>query len=820
MRCFCLILILLGSLTAFAQQDITGKVTDQRNLPLPGATITLRHHTEIKIRYYAIADSLGSFKLKNIKAGNYQLEVAFITYKSQERTFTVGNDPIEVQLFRLMPEPQHLAEVTIKGKKQAITVSAGKTTMNVEQSNLAQSQSAYDLLKSLPGVSINKDGDIRIKGKSGVTVMIDGEPVEIGSSQLKSLLKGTPGTTLQTMEVMTNPPSGLDASGTGGVINLVFKKKVKKGFNGTMSSTVSKGRYYNTNQSLNLTYGTGKWKLNALYAYNFEHSQNRDSMFRSQGTDYVTGLSEPGKNYYMSQMQLNPDQSKTHMMKFGLDRHFEDKNTLGVNLSFNDIRNPTDGRTVTRFGMGIVEDSLLNQRNYLRNTLRNLDYGLKFKHRFDEQKTLSASAQFNHLKSDGFEDFTIHKTLGSGISLPELRYRNTYPSKINRGIFKADYVQELMKGDQRTGKFEAGVKSSQTHISTSQFSENRVGENWQADPLRNNNFSYREVIYAAYTAMELNMKPWTFNAGLRGEYTRVKGNAGAHESLVRQNYFSLFPNVLIGYKLSEAYNLSVSFNRRIERPDYDKLNPAVRYIDLYTTKQGNPGLKPQFSNNIELNQQFFDFIDLTLGYSSIKDPIYSTLITSAGAKSVYTAMNTGQQQQWEVSLSFPIPGADWWENHQSFYIYSSQFNANLENKVYRAKANSFGALSYNSFKLPSNFSIELSAWYEGGGLFANFRYKPVSEVSAGVSKKLLNDQLTVGVAATDVFYGGNYKATVLSNTPEISNLISRTDSRQVKFSLSWNFGKKRKIEKLSEQNSEDDYLPAGKSRQIPKRAKP
>lgn len=802
MRYFCFIFFLFGALNVSAQQEITGKVTDERNMPLPGATITLKLASEAKISAYAIADASGDFSLKQIKAGNYQIEAAFVTYKNEARAITVGKGAVEVQLFKLLAESRQLQEVTINGKKQAVAVSAGKTTMNVEQSNLAQSQSAFELLKSLPGVNINKDGEIRIKGKSGVTVMIDGAPAEMGSSQLKALLKGTPGTTLQSIEVMNNPPSSMDAAGTAGVINIVFKKKVKKGFNGTISSNVSKGRYYRNNQSLNMTYGTEKWNLNLLYAYDFDHSRNRDSMFRSQHTD---------QPFYMSQLQLNPQKSKGHLLKLGLDHHFDEKNTLRFNLSFNDIRNPTNGRTISRFGTGMIQDSLLDQRNELRNTMRNWDYGLKFKHTFTELKSLNASLQFNQLSSRGAEDYHIFKTFAPGRDLSELRYRNIYPSKINRRMIKVDYLQELKKGDQQIGKFEAGVKSAQTNINNSQFSENRKEGMWQNDALRNNNFRYREAIQAAYAAVELKLEPWTFNAGLRGEYTHVKGEAGTDPNPVRQNYFSLFPNALIGYKVNDEYNLSVSYNRRIERPDYDQLNPSVRYLDLYTTQQGNPTLKAQFSNNIELNQQFFNFMDLTLGYSSIKNPIFSTFLSSPGAKSAYTTINTGHQQQWQASLSFPIPGVDWWENYQSVYFYTSQFNANLETKAFKESANTYGFYSYNSFKLPAGFNLELSGWYESGGLYANFRYKPLSEISAGLNKKMLNDKLTLGVAVADVFYTGIFKAAVLSDRTQTFNLDSRTDSRQVKFSLSWNFGKKPKAERSAEQPSEEEQLPAGKS---------
>lgn len=805
MRYFCFIFFLLGALNVSAQQEISGKVTDERNMPLPGATITLKQASDAKVSAYAIADSLGKFSLKHIKAGNYQIESAFVTYKNEARPLTVGKETVEVQFFKLLPESRQLEEVTINGKKQAISVSGSKATMNVEQSSLAQSQSAYELLKSLPGVNINKDGEIRIKGKSGVTVMIDGEPAEMGSSQLKALLKGTPGTTLQSIEVMNNPPSGMDAAGTGGVINIIFKKKVKKGFNGSVSSNVSKGRYYRTNQSLSMSYGVEKWDLNLLYAYDFDHSRNQESLFRSsQNTD---------QPFAMSQLQLNPQKSKGHLLKLGLDHHFGEKNTLRFNLSFNDVRNPADGRTISRFGTGAVQDSLLDQRNELRNTIRNWDYGLKFRHKFTELKSLNASLQFNNLSSGGSEDYTISKTIGSRPNSSELRYRNIYPSKIDRRIIKIDYLQELKKGDQQIGKFEAGIKSSQTNINNSQFSENRTAGMWQNDPLRSNNFRYREAIQAAYAVTELKLEPWTFNAGLRGEYTHVRGETGTDPNPVRQNYFSLFPNALIGYKVNDSYNLSVSYNRRIERPDYDNLNPSIRYMDLYTTRQGNPKLKAQFSNNLELNQQFFSFIELTLGYSSIKNPIFSTFQSSPGAKSAYTTTNTGHQQQLQASLSFPIPGIDWWENYQSVYFYTSQFNANLETKAFKERGNTYGIYSYNSFKLPAGFNLELSGWYESGGLYANFRYKPVSEISMGANKKMLNDKLTIGVAVADVFYTGIFKAAVLSDHTQTFNLDSRTDSRQVKFSLSWNFGKKPKAERTAGQQSDEDSLPAVKSKQ-------
>nr|WP_162988886.1 outer membrane beta-barrel protein [Pedobacter schmidteae] len=803
MRYFCFIILLLGALPSFAQQDVKGSVTDERNMPLPGATISLKKAAATKMLAYAIADSLGKFVFKNIKAGDYHLEANFMTYKSLNKGINVGNTTVALQHFRLLPELQQLNEVTIQGKKQAISVTSGKTTMNVEQSSLAQSQSAYDLLKSLPGVNINKDGDIRIKGKSGVTVMIDGEPAEMSNAQLKSILKGTPGTTLQSIEVMNNPPSSMDAAGTGGVINIVFKKKVKKGFNGSLSSNLGKGRYYKTNQSLNMNYGKEKWDLKMTYAYDYDHNQKRDSLFRINSID--------GNPLYMSQLQLNPERAKTHLFKMGIDHHFDEKNTLGTQLSFNDIRTPVNGNTTTRFGSGSRPDSVLNQKNMLNSTLRNWEAGLKYKHKFNEHQTFSTSVQFNTLKSNGTEDYTISKTI-AGIPVPAdgLRYRNFYPSKINRGIFKADFEADLLKAGEKIGRFETGLKSSFTDINNNQRTENRAGSAWISNG-PGNQFRYREAIQAAYGSLELNLEPWTIRAGLRAEYTRVKGDSANRTALVKQNYFSLFPNVLIGYKVNDAYNLSMSYNRRIERPEYENLNPAARYLDLYTTEMGNPKLKPQFSHNIELNQQFLGFIDLNVGYSQLTNPIYYSFITTPGLKSYYTSINAGRQHQWETSLGFPIPGIDWWENYQSVYFFTSQFNATLQGKQVREKANSFGFLSYNSFKLPASFNLELTGWYQGAGLSSNFRYKPLAEVNIGLNKKLLNDRLTLGVAVADAFYSGILKASVVGNDAPTFNLNSRTDSRQLKFSLNWNFGKKRAgVDKPQKEVTEDNRMPSGK----------
>lgn len=799
-----IIIFLLNSMTVFGQKSINGKVVDETNLGLPGATLILFNQSDSLPKQRLMSDEHGKFSFDKISPGKYSIEVSYLNYQKLHQRIEVQKESVNNMILKLEPDQKLLSEVQVVAKKQALSVKAGKTTMNVEQSQLAQSQSAFDLLKSLPGVNVNKDGEIKVKGKSGVVVMIDGAPVEMGSNQLKSLLKSTPGTTLKTIEVMNHPPSSMDAAGNAGVINFVFNKKVKKGFNGSFSSGISKGRYYKTDQSLAFSYGDEKWDMNFLYAYDYDHSWQRDSLFR------ISTLS--GESMRIGQVQINPTKSKGHLLKFGLERNFDDKNSLGFNFTFNEVKNPALGSTLTNFEKDNRPESLVFQKNDLRARLRNWEGILKYQHKFQEDRTLKSSFQATILDGNNREDYQISrinypKQIGSYI-----RYRNSYPSKVDRFVFKADYAHKISD----LLKFETGIKSSFSKIKNAQRAENYSDMHWTPDPSRGNQFQYKESIQAAYGSFELNTGYWNFKGGLRGEYTDVKGDSASVRNLVSQQYFSLFPNVEVAYTPNDHYSITLGFNRRIDRPEYDKLNPAVRYLDSYTIEKGNPYLRPQFSNNLELSQQFFKFIDLTVGYSALKDPLYYSFITTPNLQSYYTTINTGKQNQWTAAISFPIPGFSYWENYQSIYAYTTEFNALLEHTMIREKGKSLGFYSYNSFKLPWGLSMELSGWYESGGLHANFKYKPMAEVNVGMSRKFLNKKLNVGLSVSDLFYSGIFKADIVSNPDQTFKIDSRTDSRIFKLSLNWQFGKTNKKEEETKNRFDHNRFPGGKSKAIVK----
>ena len=802
---FALILLLVFN-SARAQTDLTGSVTDENHTALPGATVLLRQGKDSMVVYSTVSDSTGSFLFKQVKKGHYLLEVSYVTYTSFYQQLSAPAEPLYIVL---APTGQNLKNVTVKGRKRkpTITVNAGKVNVNVESSPLLQSKSAYELVKNLPGVTITKDGEIKLKGKAGVTVMIDGEPVELGNAQLKNLLKSTPGNAIANVEVMNTPPSSMEASGNGGVINIVFKRKVQRGFNGSVTSGLGIGHYVKTDHGFTLSHGSEKWNINASYTFDLAKTWQRDSSFRPVGADAAQRI---------EQVQLNPEKSLSHFAKLAIDRYLGDKNTLSLTLSYNGVTSPYTGNTATRFyGKGALPDSSLLQQNNMRGKNTDWEGTLKFKRKIDDTRSFSTLFQLNRTEINDLEDFGILAAGASGNPIrPFFRYRNLYPGTVNHYSLRADYTQDIMLQNQKAGKLEMGVKSSLADIHYHQRTEDLQNGSWQPDAKRGNRFHYREGVHAAYASADLNVRKWELRGGLRLEYTDIKGDsASGSPLLVKQQYASLFPNVQAGYHFHKYYKLYLSYSRRIERPDYDKLNPAARYLDLYTIETGNPYLKPQFSDNIELGQQFFSFIDLTATYSQVKDPLYFSFIQDAnGPQAKYTTINAGRQHQLNVSLSFPIPGINRWENFQTVYFYTSSFNAVIDNQSYHESAATFGASTYNSIKLGGGVSLELNGWYEGGGLYGNFRYKPMGEASLGISKKFFADKLHASISFNDMFYTDRFRSLTINKGGVNGYTDSRTDSRMVKLSLSFHFGKKPGKPKDKEENDEEEKsrTPGGK----------
>ena len=791
-----LFLLLVWSTSLCAQTPLQGSIKDTQHQPIGWATIVLQALDNPKEEYVTMSEEDGQFSFTlNKTKGNYKLITSFIGYQTAEQTLTLRAQNAAVVVV-LHSDENVLDEVLITSHRKALKVTPGKATLNIEQSNLAQTQSAYDVLKTLPGVTMSQNGELKIKGKSGVTVLLDGQPTQLSTEQLKTILKGTPGSTLQSIEIMNIPPANIDASGTGGVINIISKKKLTQGFYGTVNSTVGISHYTSTDHSLNLGYGTDRWSYNLLYSYSYAPDRLRENTAKR---DFTTP-DQP----WLDQAQGSTLNSKSHLVQFDVARTFERGDVLRLHTAFDYNDTPSTVHTRTTEGIQSTPTQYALQKNDSKSKLMTVQTDLQYTLKLGEKEKWTTTAGIFYTKSD-LTDVLVGNTATP--SSPQgwmMKQHNVYPADRTAFSFKSDYEKTLWEEDNTQAKMAFGVKSNYSNLQTDERLQQLLYSDQQS-VLKTSQFAYKTGVHAFYGTLDWTQNNWAITAGLRGEYTHIQGDTLQHKKLVKQDYFSLFPTVQITYTPHENYSIMASYARRIERPEFDKLNPAVRYMNSTTRSMGNPNLQPEYSNNIEVSQQFLGFIDLTLGYSRITDPMLYNYFNEGINQAYFTSVNGKDRSEWQASLSLPIPGFSWWENYHGVYFYNTEF----DNKTIKENKNSIGFYTYNNFKLPQGFSLELSAWCQNGGIDDNFKYRSLGEVSLGLSKKFLADQFTATVAVSDLFQTGGIRTSILEQPNQQTHLTIKNDMRVLKVGLTYNFGGQKKREKdENEEQSKTKAHPA------------
>ncbi|WP_121966764.1 TonB-dependent receptor domain-containing protein [Myroides sp. N17-2] len=795
MKKILIILLCIISVPLWAQSQLKGMLKDSQSASIGWATLVLQATNNTKEEYFITSEEDGSFSFDAIKStGNYKLTSSFIGYKDLILKVDISevNTPLNLVM---VPDENILDEVMITSHRKALKVTPGKATLNIEQSSLAKTQSAYDVLKTLPGVTISQSGELKIKGKSGVTVLMDGQPTQLSAEQLKTILKGTPGATLESIEIMNVPPANIDASGTGGVINIISKKKLVQGFYGTVNSTVGVSKKVSTDHSLSLGYGNDHWNYNFLYSFSYAPDRLRENYEKKE----LTTLDKQ----WLNQSQRTFINSRSHLVKLGIDRTFDNGNVLSLNTSIDYNDTPSTVNTAIDFGAIGTATQQSTQMNQNRSKLTNFKADLTYKVKVAEKENWTTSVGTVYVKAD-VNDY-IFGNNGNALRPNALltKQHNTYPTDRKEFNFKSDYQKPLWEQENTSGKVEFGVKSNYTVLQTDERLRTLINNGNAVNNIRKSEFEYKTGVHAFYGSLDMNFDKWAITAGLRGEYTHISGDTLNHKKLVKQDYFSLFPTVQVTYTANDNYAVMASYSRRIERPEFDKLNPAVRYLNSTTTSMGNPNLQPEYSNNIEVNQQFLGFIDLGLGYSRIIDPMLYSYFNEGLNKAYFTSINGKSRSEWQASLSMPIPTINWWENYHGIYYYNTRYDNNLVNE----NKNSIGVFTYNNFKLPQNISIELTAWYQNGGIDSNFKYRSLGEVNLGVSKKFLNEKFTATLAISDLFKTGGVRTTILENPNQLTNFTVKNDMRVFKFGITYNFGGKNKKEQQEDTTINKGHTP-------------
>ena len=754
------------------------------------------------------ADAAGNFSLENVKTGSYILMATAVGY---EKTFSI---PIEiketnqqqvVQAIFLKHVDKSLALVTVVAKKPFIERKLDRTIINVESSITSAGSTAMEVLEKSPGVAVDKDGKISLKGKQGVIVLIDGKQTYMGAQDLANYLQSMPASNLEQIELLPNPSAKYDASGNSGVINIKTKRNKQKGFNGSIKNTLAFGKYPRTFNTLNLNYKNGKFNVFSSIGVNYRKNFQVLTINRK----YMDNNGTTNAIFDQSADFIKTNYNKT--ARLGVDFFASKKTTIGV-LATGYLTNGTQDGTNTSFlkdGAGTV-NSILSSTNEEKKNFKNGGLNVNLRHTFDSTgREISVDIDALKYKSMQHQFFNSQNYTPLWVKQSSEDLKADLPATINVYSAKVDYVQPFKNGL----KMETGIKTSFVNTDNLAGYFNIINDVTQVDNEKTNHFKYNENINAGYVNFSKEYKKWSLQTGLRLENTNYKGNQFGNpikaDSSFKKSYTGLFPTMFAGYKLNSKNEFGFSYGRRISRPDYESLNPFIFFIDKYTYEAGNPFLKPMYANVFELSHTYNKFLTSNLNYTHSKD-MFNEYFEQSGYATIVKENNYGNIYDISLSLNAEIKPAKWWTLMPYAEFNYNAVNSQLNGFTLKTNGTGFNTNMNNQFTFNKGWSAELSGFYRSKMNRGQFNIGEVKQLSTGVSKQILKKKGSVKFYLSDIFNSGNQKGVInIQNT--VASFTQRRDNRTAGVTFNYKFGKPLKMQqrKSGGASAEESRIKAG-----------
>lgn len=774
---------------------IAGRVIDSATkTPIEFATISLFRLPDSTLKDGITTNELGVFSL-DVDYGKYYLKVAFVGFKNKRVDsieITEANPEKFIRGIALKgATSKNLKEVTVTAEQDLVKNEIDRKTYNVEKDVLSKGGSATDVLQNVPSVTFDSDGNLNLRGNSNVTILIDGKPSGLNGIDKQALLNQIPASTIEKIEVITNPSARYDADGTGGILNVVLKKSTKPGQNGSVSIGAGTREFnktytinkYNTSASYNLRYK--KINLTSNLTYNIRPTWNKGY------TDRTTTIRDT--SYYLSQQNAGENNRTTLSGRLGVEYHINDKNTVGIN-----------GNATQANGLEFDEYNY-DYQNYLSQSYQNVNRVANavnknkstsgnafYKHNFSTQgHDLSVDITYEENKQASDRDFFQKSFLNTtnGLTITNQRNATGYQQKNFIGQF--DYQLPLKDNK---GKVEAGLKYT-NRVFNSQLQAtnyNNLTAAFDNDTNITGTINYNENINAVYSNYANTFGKYSLQAGLRVENSIVSGSlTKTRTASVGYNIINLFPSVFLKRNIALDKDLTLNYSRRIKRPDLQQLIPFPDYTDPTTLRTGNPSLRPEFINSFELgyalNKEKIN-VTTTVYYKNTQQAMYRLISVTEANKSVVTFANIAQANsvgnEWVVRNNW-MKGFTTTLNVNLFYnTLKAEFNnTSISNKsfIYFVKFNT-------SITLPYAMQLQLSANYNSPVIIPQGKLKPNFMINTGLKKDLWNYKASIALNLSDItngmFFGIDSKGSNFS-----AESIRKRESRIFFLTFTYNFGK-------------------------------
>ncbi len=689
---------------AFAKaypQQLTGKITDSNNKPLAYINVLLYDKLDDPV-YATITRADGSFTIESVAADYYQIEVKTTGYETYRNGLNMPAKNKKLENIILKEYAATLDAVTVTAQKPVVEIQPDKTVLNVESMAVVAGDNALELLRRAPGVRLDNDDNVIVEGRSGVTYYINGRQSYLTGEDLKNFLRSLTADDISTIELITQPSSKYDAAGSGGIININLKSIKGQGLRGSAANTLTLGNLpeptlpqperigispvnaglFNpdadaelnprANTSVNLTYRSSKWDLAANLSNYWGRSTGFLYLYRLQCDKIFDDQTNSIYNGQRNNLNLRTDY------------RVNDRQTLGANLNLNysNSDNQSSNRTPLIDRPSQQLDSVLEAPNRSDAISFNLSSNLSYRYADTLGNVFTADLDYGRFirDTDNLQPNFYRDGMGRILS----QDINSQQTAIHIDIYavKADFETKLWGGNLSTG-----IKYSPVSTDNDFDFLNIAGNVQTLDPQLSNRFFYDEQIRAAYlnysfgiiSKSKESQAELKAQLGLRVEQTVSKGDlitaSTQTDQLVERDYVNLFPSGGLTFKPSWKHSLSLTYSRRIERPNYSTLNPFEFQLNELSSSRGNPFLQPQYIDNLKLSHTFEYKLTTSISYSYIND--FFAQITQAlpGGRNFLSLQNVADQQIWNLSIGSPVKFTDKWSGYVSGYVTYNDYQA-------------------------------------------------------------------------------------------------------------------------------------------------
>jgi iron complex outermembrane receptor protein len=735
-----------------ASSIVKGTVLTESHTPADGATVTLLKYSDSSIVKSAICSKTGLFQFYDINPGGYIVLVHKIDYAdfySKKFDLTEATNGIDIGEITLQPLSTALKEVAITDKRDYIEVKLDKTVLNIDKSILAAGNSVFDILNTAPGVRIINN-QVLFKGGQKALITINGKATSaLSDEQMADLLKSYQSSMISQVELIESPSAKYDAQGGGGVINIILKKSMDIGFKANITESAAVGQDYKANTAINLNYRTQKLNLFGAFNYadnkidrflNLDRNVYDDGQVTNFDVDYTSATTTKnvgfngGADYDISPTQTVGVLVHGYHNAIGIDKH-----------NITDIRNS-----------GVLDSDITTQSHIDRH-ITNLNYNFNYKGSFDKAAKSNLSADLDYstytrASSELLQNDFFDTTTGMPYRDP-LFYTDNSPSQINIRSEKIDFLQILSK----TGTLALGIKNSQVNSNnTIDFEQKADSGIYLPVPSLTDHFVYNERINAAYVSYDDQFNKTTLSLGLRGEQTNAGGESLNPNKTFNRSYFDLFPNAQITQPLGKDNQLTVGYNRRITRPNYQDLNPFVAYIDQYAYNVGNPFLNPEYINTYQATDLYLNKYKASLSMVVTNNLIAPIFLQNDSTK-VYTTTNSniGTRYQYIAEFWIPVNVTKWWnadvylEGGYDRYVYGAD---SARKSTYDVTVD-----LTQTFNITSKLKAEVAGEYNSATYYGITQLWAQAFVRAGISQSILDNNGTIKLAVSDIFNSDRYR---------------------------------------------------------------